>query len=51
MVAGRELYALRRDGSEVPVEICFNPIETEEGLMVLVVMVDITDSKQKEHQA
>ena len=51
MVAGRELYARRRDGREVPVEICFNPIETEEGLMVLVVMVDITDRKQKEHQA
>lgn len=48
MGKGRDLYARRKDGQEIPVEIGLNPIETEEGIKILSAIVDISDRKQKE---
>jgi PAS domain S-box-containing protein len=48
MGAGRDLFAIRKDGSEFPVEIGLNPIRTEEGVVVLGVIVDITERKRME---
>ena len=48
MGAGRDLFARKKDGSEFPVEIGLNPIETDEGLMVLAAVVDITERKAAE---
>ncbi len=50
MGAGRELFALRRDGSEVPVEIGLNPIDGDPERRVLVSVIDITERKREEER-
>src|SRR5204862_7581173 len=48
MGTGRDLFGRRKDGSEFPAEVGLNPIRTEQGLFVLVSVIDITARKQAE---
>jgi two-component system, LuxR family, sensor kinase FixL len=48
MGAGRDLYGRKRNGSEFPIEIGLNPIDTDEGPMVLSAIIDITERKAAE---
>ena len=48
MGVGRDLFGVRKNGSEFPVEIGLNPIETDEGMLVLAAIVDITERKAAE---
>lgn len=46
MGKGRDLFGLRKDGSEIPVELGLNPVHTDEGVFVLSAILDITERTQ-----
>jgi PAS domain S-box-containing protein len=48
MGRGQEVSARRQDGTQFPVEVGLNPIETEEGTWILNSIVDITGRKRTE---
>ncbi|HSK67238.1 MAG TPA: PAS domain S-box protein [Anaerolineales bacterium] len=46
MNAMRSTFGRRKDGSEFPAEVAYNPIETEEGVLILGSIVDISERQQ-----
>ena len=51
MGSERAIYALRKDGSEVPVEAALSPMQTAGRLFVLVSLVDVTERRRVERMA
>lgn len=48
MGVGRDLTGLHKNGTEIPLEIGLNPVESAEGTMVIAAVIDISERKRIE---
>lgn len=50
MGAGLELFAMHKDGHEVPVQISLSPVVTDENVLAVTAIRDISDQKRLEQE-
>ncbi len=48
MGADLDLYAVAKDGQEIPIEVSLSPIKTSDGLLVSAAIRDVTERQHRE---